>query len=413
MPLLSVLVVEDADAKFEAIRRVIEGHGIDVSVTRARDLGAARRFLRTTDYDVLVLDIAIPTLEGRSANSDGGIQLLEELEERNHLRMPTQIIGLTGFEDVFITASPRFARRAVSLLKYDPSSSDWTEALKSRIWFAARAREEPDDAIKSWDNSLAIVCALPDPELSAVLSNNWEWRPERLRGDPTIYYRATFQSAIGERTAVVASASQMGMTASAALAMKMALQFRPEYLAMAGITAGRRGRASLGDVLVAHPTWDWGAGKIIEDKVDGASDLLSAPAQLPLHASVRERLQYLSTQGSVIDAIRRAWPDPPATALRLLIGPVASGSAVVEDRATMDAIEGQHRRLLGVEMEAYAVHVAAEEAPEPRPTAFVMKAVVDFAIPGKNDRARSYSAFTSARMLTLFAERYLWGDLPV
>ena len=412
MPSLSVLVVEDTDVKFAAISDVLgrQTHAA-ITIERARDIGSARRALRKTMYDLLILDIAVPTLEGREAAPDGGLQLLEELEERAHLRMPTHIVGLTAFEEVYDSMAPRFARRAVSLLKYDTNSFEWADALLSRVWFAARSSEEASAEVAEWGTSLCIVCALQDPELRAVLSNGWQWTLDRRPRDPTIYYRAKFKSGFGEHTAVAAASSQMGMTAAAALAMKMAMQYRPEFLAMAGITAAKEGRASLGDVLVANPTWDWGAGKIVGDEQAG-TEYLHAPSQLPLHAKVRERLQYLSSEGAVLDEIRRAWPDAPSTVLRVLIGPVASGSAVVEDEATMERIERQQRKLLGVEMEGYAVHVAAEEAPEPQPTAFVVKSVVDFAVPGKGDQRRSYAAFTSARVLTTFAEKYLWGELP-
>jgi nucleoside phosphorylase len=410
---LSVLVVEDNDEKYIAIAEVIESNADgSAAITRAGDLSAARGFLNSNQFDLLVLDIAVPPLPRRSAQPDGGVQLLEELEAGSHLRMPTHIVGMTAFEDVYAAAIPRFASRAVSLIRYDLTSNEWAAALATRVWFSLRAKSDEDQGRKGWNVDLAIVCALHDPELRAVLNNGWTWKPERRPNDPTVYYRASFSTTEGVKEAVAAAACQMGMTASAVLAMKMILQFRPQFIAMAGISAAQTGQANLGDVLVANPTWDWGAGKIVEGTDQGTTKYLSAPSQLPLKSALRERLQFFSGQNLALEQIRQSWPDPPTSVLRVRIGPVASGSAVVEDRATMDRIKQQQRELLGVEMEGYAVHVAAEEAPEPQPTAFVAKSAVDFGIPGKADTMQAYAAFTSARVIALFAEKYLWGSLP-
>lgn len=89
------------------------------------------------------------------------------------------------------------------------------------------------------------------------------------------------------------------------------------------------------------------------------------------------------------------------------IGPVASGASVLEDQKIADSIVQQHRKLIGIEMEGYAVLASAEEAPLPQPKAFVIKSVCDFADTEKNDEYREYAAYTSAAVLKVFVERYL------
>jgi len=70
-------------------------------------------------------------------------------------------------------------------------------------------------------------------------------------------------------------------------------------------------------------------------------------------------------------------------------------------------IKTQHRQLLGIEMETYAVFAAAEECFTPRPLTFSLKSVVDFADSNKDDRFRKYASFTSAQTLKHFVEKYL------
>src|ERR1019366_10367222 len=90
------------------------------------------------------------------------------------------------------------------------------------------------------------------------------------------------------------------------------------------------------------------------------------------------------------------------TALRMHIGPVASGASVLEDEKIAESIVLQHRKLIGIEMEGYAVLAVAEEAPLPQPKAFVIKSVCDFADTEKNDDCREYAAYTRAAALRLF-----------
>jgi nucleoside phosphorylase len=88
------------------------------------------------------------------------------------------------------------------------------------------------------------------------------------------------------------------------------------------------------------------------------------------------------------------------------IGPIASGSAVVADESVLPAILEQQRQLIGLEMEAYGL-MAAAHAASPKPIAFVLKSVCDFASAKKDDRFQAYAAYTSANALRVFLEKYI------
>jgi nucleoside phosphorylase len=89
------------------------------------------------------------------------------------------------------------------------------------------------------------------------------------------------------------------------------------------------------------------------------------------------------------------------------IGPVASGAAVLQNPEIVADVQKQHRKTLGVEMEAYGVFVAAHEAPEPQPRVLAIKSVCDLADEQKSDDFQGYAAYTSARFLRLLVEEYL------
>jgi nucleoside phosphorylase len=111
-------------------------------------------------------------------------------------------------------------------------------------------------------------------------------------------------------------------------------------------------------------------------------------------------MQQLASDDATLTRIQSSWPgDPGVHRLALHIGPVASGAAVVADEGTLNQVIDQNRQLLGIEMETYGVYVAAEEAPEPRPKALSLKAVVDHADARKGDESHRYGAYLSARVV--------------
>jgi nucleoside phosphorylase len=168
---------------------------------------------------------------------------------------------------------------------------------------------------------------------------------------------------------------------------------------MCGIMAGVRARTEIGDVIVANQCWDWGNGKW-SLAGDGSARFQPAPHQLNLGSAIRERLKVLAADKALLEDPWRAWRgDKPKNIPRLRLGPVASGAAVLADKNTIDDLVAKHRELLGVDMEYYGASVAAEEAPNPRPTVLCLKAVVDFADGGKSDEYQEYGAFISAAAL--------------
>jgi nucleoside phosphorylase len=80
---------------------------------------------------------------------------------------------------------------------------------------------------------------------------------------------------------------------------------------------------------------------------------------------------------------------------------------VVSSRTVINRIVRQHRKLVGVDMEAYGVLLASELAPGPRPQAFCVKSISDFGDRKKGDAYQKYAAYTSASFLYEFALAHL------
>jgi len=239
-----------------------------------------------------------------------------------------------------------------------------------------------------------------------VLRLPWDWESFEVPGDSAPYKRGKYKKGNETRTVVAASAPRMGMPAACVLAEKMIFNFHPRYLAMAGITAGIHDMCELGDVIAADPSWDWGSGKWVIRKNEPV--FLPAPHQLGVNSFIRGKLSAMAQDHSLWDQIRHDWQGTkPNTNLALRLGPLASGASVLAAQKQADSIKMQHRKVLGIDMEAYAIFMAADEAPLPQPKAFVLKGVCDFADHEKNDTYQLYAAYTSASALRALVETYL------
>jgi nucleoside phosphorylase/CheY-like chemotaxis protein len=410
--MLRILVVEDDAAKAARIVGALETvSDLDLGdIEVCSDVVSAKRLLAEKAFDVLILDICLPNRFGQQPQTDGGTQLLRAISESNlSLHRPFHIIGLTQYEQSFESALSTFEQELWALLRYDQTSADWSDKLVSKIQYLVDSNRLRGARSRSdFQYDLAIVCALRDVELGAVLRLPFNWTTTAIPSDSTIYHIGQFNVG-GETKKVVACCSpQMGMPAAAVSAMKLVSFFSPRYLVMAGICAGIRDKTSLGDVLVPDLTWDYGSGRI-EALTNGELELKPNPQSIPLLADVRDQVAEIAANEALLFNIRSGWlGHKPNTMLRVHIGPFASGAAVVADQSYVDKIVKHNRKLVGLDMETYAVFFAAANCQHPRPKVFAVKAVSDFADSEKSKEYQPYAAYASATLIEKLLPRLEW-----
>lgn len=405
--MIRVLLVDDDAEKVRRVIGCLVESGVDKDhIDECRDAGKAKSLLRSTSYDLLVLDIVLPEHIDEPPAPDGGVRLLNTLEQRDTYHSPDHIVGLSAYPEARLAAMGPFAVKSWSVIHYGVSDNEWYSQLKTKAEQIIWARQSFQNNARHFESHLAVVCALDEPELQAVLAIDWHWEKWREPGDPAIYHKGYYDLK-GNRYAVHAAACpRMGMASAAVLSTKMISAFRPRFIANVGVAAAIQGRANLGDVIAPEVTWDYGSGKF--SVIDGQPQFLQAPNQHQLDATLRGSLIDLAGDDAALRDIEKCWPaDRPDTRLRLLLGPIASGAAVIADEEKAKEISIQHRKLLGIEMETYAIFDAASDCPSPRPTAFSLKGVSDFADSRKDDRYRRYAAYTSAQCLRVLCERHI------
>jgi nucleoside phosphorylase/CheY-like chemotaxis protein len=407
--MMNMLIVDDDVTKVQKLLKALSGiEGFEgTRIVHETNVQGAKLRLAEMSFDLLILDIALPSRLDEEVTRDAGLRLLDEISERDFYKTPNHVIGITAHTDLFSDAASRFSQHLLTVLQFNPEADDWVLPLQARVRHIIAAKEDLDANFEDYQSFLAVVCAIETPELNSVLNLGWSWRQIHVPHDESIYYRGEFEREGTNCIVHAAAAARIGMPAAAALTMKMISTFRPRYLAMTGITAGIPGKTNFGDIIVADPVWDWGSGKWVTK--DGKLEFLQSPHHLSPTPAIRYKFRQMSNEAAALADIKKGWlGEKPKNELSLLTGPVASGASVLADGATSERIKTQHRELLGIEMENYAVFAAAEESKAPRPEVFSMKSVVDFGDGQKNDTYQNYGAYTSAQALKHFVEHYLW-----
>jgi len=264
------------------------------------------------------------------------------------------------------------------------------------------------DKSEGFDSDIGIVCAIPFPEMQAVINSLGGSSAWREIGDARLahVYRETNTTAEGgKKLRIIATTStSMGLTAAAIATTQLVHQFRPRIVAMIGIAAGTRsGNKQYGDVLVADPSVDYNSGKVVME--NGIREFLPDPYPIGLNPRLRSLLQKYRGSNSLFETIRSRWPSgKPLSQNRLHLGPVGAADQVIDDPTRIIEIQRNWRKLIGVEMETYGVYRAVQESPEPRPRFVSFKSVCDFAA-DKTDDWQEYAAFVAAEFAVEFFKR--------
>lgn len=405
--MLKVIVVEDDSQKYGRIHLALLAGGVaESNIIHVITASQAVAKLTNDQFDLMLLDVNLPRRLGESEKRGGGLDILHELNRNEECRRPRYIVGVTAFQDVIDEFGPTFESQLWSLIHYRENSDHWIVQLRSKIeYITASKRSEGFSDGKTHGIDLAIICALDHVELEAV-RRLCDWEPLRLSYDDTRYLSGTIVGDRGNFSVVAAAASRMGMPAAAIIATKVIQQFRPRYIAMVGICAGRAEKVRLGDIIVADPTWDWGSGKIISENKQ--AKFLPQPHQLDLAEDIIPYLKDLAEDTVAMAKLRaKFFGNKPRFDLTAHFGPLVSGAAVVAHKPTFDSLLAQHRGILGIEMEGYGVAASARGCSRPRPIAVVIKAVCDYADEDKNDDYQAYAAHNSAEFLWAAAKKFL------
>lgn len=393
--MLQILVVDDNKFRVDLIKELAKNYKQqEIQITFATSIIEAKKVLFETLFDVMLLDLVLPLRDGSSPKDTGGADLLREMVQIDRYKLPHHVLVISEYENALKDLSSISNELAFSSIKYSASGEEWKIRLKNFLDQILRA--ESHSSIE-YDYDFGIICALDNPELSEIKRLPYNWMPFAMVNDSTDYFIGTFA---GKRI-ICASAYEMGMSASAILATKMILKFRPRYLIMTGIAGGVPGKGlRFGDVMIADPCFDYESGKRVFD----GEESIFKPDYKPIRLDdkVCQIIKHIAARSDTLFRIYDSCCyEKPENTLQIKIGPLGSGAAVLSDPTVISRVLEHNRKFMGFDMEAYAVMLAGTIAPSPKPNTIVIKSVSDFG-DGKTDKYQKYAAYTSAQVMDLF-----------
>lgn len=402
---MRILIVDDDSKKVEGIMSSIYElpEITEDNVDYVVDINSARKKLYKHQYDLLIIDIQLPNKLGTEIHASGGRTLLNEIFNVDKLFKPDHIIGITSSEETKRDSNDFFEEHLWCILECNPAYEKWKKRIKNKIKYLLKNKNKKINPSPEYNFDLAVITAVKR-EYDSVIRLTDDWKECRVPNDPTIYQVGNFRNEEKNVKVVLAQQHQMGMPAAAVLSMKLINNFRPRYLVMVGIAAGNKDRdVSLGDIIVASESWDYGSGKFREGKEGETKHLFQPePHQIILDIDLKEK--FCKDYRYQLYEIKNMFEgNKPKAELNIHVGPVASGASVIQDEHIVkEYIDKYNRKLVAVEMETYGVFYAANNSSEPKPKVFSIKSVCDFADAEKNDDYQPYSAFTSARFMHYF-----------
>ncbi len=250
--------------------------------------------------------------------------------------------------------------------------------------------------------SFAAIVYVTETERQAVM-RMYDWTDLRIAGDDQAYMEA-FVERDGRKLRIIsAQQDEMGMTASAALTMKMIGLFAPEYVVMPGIAAGTGNitdisKQEYGDVLLASSVWNFSNGKYV------------SPSEAEIvfgEVGFNPRPTVVNITGDYLDSIL-SYINSSENEYLTHFGPLASGTAVVANKSILQKqVLTRFEDTEGVEMEGYGVAYAATHAMNPKPHVIIAKSVCDFADERKDDVFQKFAAYTSCGLVKDLLEKVL------
>ncbi|MGD0626571.1 MAG: hypothetical protein ABSB32_17895, partial [Thermodesulfobacteriota bacterium] len=193
--MLEILIVEDDLEKLKQISNALSTvDGVIIErIKHVVDGLTARKLLRDKYFDLLILDIAIPPRIDQEVESLGGLELLKEIIGREIYNVPSHIIGITGYKDIYLKVEKEFKADLLTILYYEPSSDDIFNKLRSKVGIISSSKLGATSAIQDYSSHLGIICATEKPELEAVLKNGWSWNKLKFINDETDYYQSRLE----------------------------------------------------------------------------------------------------------------------------------------------------------------------------------------------------------------------------
>lgn len=143
----SVLIVEDDDYKLESLQECL--HQFEsISITICRSFTSAAKAIKRTTFDLILLDMSLPTFDGGGVSEEGeaqglgGKRLIRLCNEYGTLCPTILVTQFSNYEDFGKTTSVSeladelkgiLKELLVGTVRYNRASTDWKDSLEAHL----------------------------------------------------------------------------------------------------------------------------------------------------------------------------------------------------------------------------------------------------------------------------------------
>jgi len=393
---MKILIVENDSRKAMEVQQfATERQYICKHVFTKNDL---LKEVKNHRYDVIIIDIYIPLNYNDTSHEPLGVDAIQYLmETEDNIFRPKTILALTKYySDEMLVSLNRYG---VCCISYDESDSLWKSQLDDSINYVINANVKKAD--------LAIITAV-DIEFEA-LKKVAEWEHMPISDESNEYYWTTINNADGDEINIVmAQANHMGLVSATNLTTRIAKIFDPSCIIMIGIAGGRKGKVSLGDVVIAVEAWDYSSGSIESTSMESAElNFLPNPHYKEIDNDLKKVFSSYSRNRKLLFDIRQMCQMSKFDRdVQLHLGSIASGPAVIKSDLFVEKyIKTQNRKFLAIDMETYGVYYAASLI-KPSKQFVSIKSISDVADCEKDDEYQLYGSLLAAYL----AFHYIFTD---
>src|SRR5438105_2805560 len=155
---MTILLTEDSDEKAKAVegclRSSLSKDGL--TVDRAKSFIGAVLKLQSVTYDLLLLDLHLPTRDGQLPATTGGKDVLAEIV-KGQVRRPSHIICLTAYEDAAESVRDEADKTLVHVVFYQEDDYAWRDTLTAKAQYVERRLTHAATLPADYEADLAIV----------------------------------------------------------------------------------------------------------------------------------------------------------------------------------------------------------------------------------------------------------------
>lgn len=418
--MLNILIIDDSTIKIERVIQVLtEGCGIpNESIDTGLTVSDGRRAVAKKCYDLVLLDLVLPILQGDEASEDGGISFIREIMSAgSSINVPIQILGLTEKADAYAREKEEFQSLLFNVIHIQQRDNEWVNQLKQTVNYLNRSKDAISRQLTPNSRyDIAIICALPEEftQMQAAFGGQERWKSLSIDEDlPFLFKTIVVTTANNNEVHIIAAmAGRPGVIPTSVLSTIMYIKFQVNTVFMTGFSAGFLSKGlQHGDILVASSIQDYASGKLKD--IDGTVKLLheihqvEAPTTITL--KMQELIENIDTQPILMSKIKKAnLMKNERDSYQISMSATCCGPFVVTSEDVVRELNEQDRKLEGLDMEGYGLYLTSKllTSREQRGALWI-KGIADFASSTKGDDYHKVCSFGSASLLYYFIkEKY-------